>query len=65
MVISEQYNVMEKFMFKFESLERILSDINSKRTLHNDSKDFINIVRNVVGVVGEDYVYGLIKQKEF
>jgi hypothetical protein len=65
MVLSEQYNVMEKFMFKFESLERILSDLNSKRTLHNDSKDFIKIVRNVVGTVSEDYVYGLIKQKEF
>ena len=52
-------------MFKFESLERILADLNSKRTLLNDSKDFINIVRNIVGIVGEDYVYGLIRQKEF
>jgi hypothetical protein len=57
--------VMEKFMFKFESLERVVADMNSKRALLNDSKDFINIVRNIVGVVGEDYVYGLIKQKEF
>jgi len=65
MVSAEQFNVMEKFMFKFESLERIVADINGRRTLQNDSKDFINIVKNVVGVVGEDYVFGLIKQKEF
>lgn len=65
MIFADQYNVMEKFMFKFESLERILADLNSKRALQNDSRDFINITKNMVGIVGEDYVYGLIRQKDF
>lgn len=56
---------MEKFMFKFESLERIISDINSRRALTSDSKEFIEITQRIIGCVGEDYVYGLCQQKEF
>jgi len=44
-------------------LERIISDVNSKRALANDIKEFINIVKNISGVVGEDYIFGLIRQK--
>ncbi len=52
-------------MSKFESLDRILADLSSKRALQNESKNFINILRNIVGIVGEDYVYGLIRMKDF
>lgn len=39
-------------MYKYESLERILSDINSRRPLSNENKEFVNTLKNIVGVVG-------------
>lgn len=52
-------------MFKFESLEKISADINSRRALSQDNKEFVNVVKNIVGCVGEDYIFGLIQQKDF
>lgn len=40
-----------------------MADINSRRALASDSKEFVNIVRYVVGLVGDDYVLGLIQEK--
>ena len=30
-----------------------------------DAKEFVNVARCIIGAIGEDYVYGLIQQKEF
>lgn len=33
--------------------------------MSTDGKEFVTIVKNMISVIGEDYVYGLIQQKEF
>lgn len=62
--MSAQYNVMEKFMFKFDSLERIVLDINGKRSIGTDTKEFITILRPIVDLVGEEFIIGLVEQRE-
>lgn len=63
--MSEGFNVMERFMSKFDSVQRMVGELNSKRSLSQDTKEYINICKNVSGCVGEDYVVGLIQQKEY
>lgn len=52
MTLSTHFNVMEKFITKFDTLERIVTDINGKRTIGTDTKDFINILKPIVNIVG-------------
>ena len=40
------------------------AEINSRRALSNDNKEFVNLLKLVVGLVGEDYVLGLVEGKE-
>ena len=65
MKLSESFIVMEKFMYRFESLERIATESSSKRGLTQDSRDFLMIVRRLCAVVGEDYIEGLVQQKQY
>jgi hypothetical protein len=64
MLLSAQINIMEKFMVKYESLERIVTDINGRRAVGNDGKEFMNLVKNIVNVVGEEFLNGLVQQRE-
>jgi hypothetical protein len=64
MRMGEKWNVMERFMFKFESLERVASEINSRRALSNENKEFMEVLRLVLGLVGYEYLFGLIQEKE-
>ena len=64
MKMGEKMNVMERFMFKFESLERVASEINSRRALSQENKEFMEVLRLVLGLVGDEYLFGLIQEKE-
>lgn len=48
-------------MFKFENLERVATEINSRRALSNENKEFVGVLKLVIGLVGEDYLFGLIQ----
>ncbi len=64
MALSAQFNVMERFMLRFESLERIAADVNGRRAVGNESKEFISLLKNVVNIVGDEFLYGLVQQRE-
>jgi hypothetical protein len=56
---------MEKFLYKFDSLERIANENTSKKVVNQDTRDFLMISRRIVAVVGEDYIEGLVHQKQY
>jgi len=57
--------VMEKFLTKFDFIDRIIAERSSTKGLTQDSRDFLMISRCLVTVVGEDYIQGLIQQKQY
>lgn len=64
MKMSEDSIVMDRFIFRFEHFERSLFELNlKKRQLGEEGKEFMQILRNVVGVVGYDYIKGLIDER--
>jgi hypothetical protein len=43
----------------------MISEGNSKRGYSQESKDFMLISRLLAGCVGEDYIEGLVHQKQY
>jgi hypothetical protein len=61
MRMSDDVTVMERFVFKYEQFERSLFELNlKKRQLGEDSQEFISILRNVINIVGYEYIKGLV-----
>jgi hypothetical protein len=60
--MGEEMIVMEKFMTKYEFIDRNFFDANNrkKQYLMEDNKDFIHILRNIIEIVGVDYIKGLV-----
>lgn len=56
---------MERFISRFEHIEKILAEGNSKRGYTQDSKEFALICRYLVACVGLDYIEGLVQQKQY
>lgn len=56
MAMAETMVVMEKFLSKFESLEKIGTEGSSKRGYSQESKDFLAISRLVACCVSMDYI---------
>lgn len=52
-------------MSRFDHIEKMLGEANSKRGYAQDTKDFIHICRMLACSVGEDFVEGLVHQKQF
>ena len=52
-------------MTKYEFIDRSFFDSNSrkKQFLLGENKEFLHIVKNVVDMVGLDYVRGVIEEK--
>lgn len=46
-------------------MERLAAEGQSKRSYSQDSKDFMLICRLLVGCVGQDYIEGLVQQKQY
>jgi len=65
MKLSESFVVMEKFLFRFDSLERLAGESTSKKAMSQDSRDFLMITRRLAAVVGDDYIEGLVQQKQY
>ena len=65
MGLAESVVVMEKFLVKFDYLERVIGERNSKKPLSQDTRDFMLISKLVAAAVGEDYIEGLIQQKQY
>ena len=57
--------VMERWMHKFDQIERMTSELTSKRGLHPDTRDFMTISKLLEGALGEDYLEGLVSQKQY
>jgi hypothetical protein len=57
--------VMEKFLVRFDFIERVIAERSSNKGLTQDIRDFLMISRCLVAVVGEDYIQGLIQQKQY
>ena len=49
-------------MTKYEFIDRNFFDANNrkKQYLMEDNKDFIHILRNIIEIVGVDYIKGLV-----
>lgn len=67
MTYADTMVVMEKFMSRFDNLERVLSEMSAKKnmTMTGDTREFLTIVKHVVGCIGEDYIAGLVCQKAY
>lgn len=52
MGLSESMVVMERFITRFDSLDRMMMEANSKRGYSQESKDFMAICRLLAGSVG-------------
>lgn len=65
MKLAESLVVMEKFMVRFDSIERIASEGASKKGLNQDTRDFLMITKRLIVVVGDDYIEGLVQQKQY
>lgn len=65
MKLSESLVVMEKFLFRFDNLERLVGESSSKKAMSQDSRDFLMISKRLAAVVGEDYIEGLVQQKQY
>ncbi len=48
--------VMEKFINKFDYIDRIIAQRDSTKALSQDSHDFLMICKYLVAVVGESYI---------
>lgn len=57
--------VMERFITRFDFLEKMLSEGQSKRGYSQESKDFMLISRLLAACVGEDFIEGLVHQKQY
>lgn len=56
---------MDKFIHRFDSLERIAGESASRKPISQESRDFLFICKRVAAVVGEDYIEGLVQQKQY
>jgi len=65
MGLAQSITIMDKFLSKFDYVEKILADKSSKKPLPQETRDFLLISRCVAAVVGEDYIEGLIQQKQY
>lgn len=54
--MAESLVVMEKFMTRFDLVDRIIGEQSSNKPMSQDSRDFLMISRCVTSVVGEDYI---------
>lgn len=63
MSLAESVIVMDKFLAKFDYVDRIVAERSSTKPMSQDSRDFLVISRCLAAVVGEDYIEGLIQQK--
>jgi hypothetical protein len=63
MGVAEDVVVMQKFMGRFDSLEKVMAEGSSKRGQEN--KDFLRISALLTGVVGVDFIEGLVHQKQY
>ena len=52
-------------MTRFESIERIAGERASRKPMSPDTRDFILICTRLTAVVGEDYIQGLVQQKQY
>lgn len=52
MALSESIVVMDKFLIKFDNLERVINERNSKKPFSQDTRDFLLITRLVASTVG-------------
>jgi hypothetical protein len=65
MSLSETVVIMERFINRFDSLDRLAMEGQSKRGYTQESKEFILISRLLAGCVGVDYIEGLVQQKQY
>jgi hypothetical protein len=56
MGMAESLVVMDKFLIRFDFVERIIGEQSSKKPISQDSRDFLTISRCLTAVVGEDYI---------
>jgi len=45
--------------------ERLAGESTSKKAVSQDSRDFLMITRRLAAVVGDDYIEGLVQQKQY
>lgn len=64
MSMSETIVVMERFLSRFDQIERLAVE-SSKKTASQDTRDFAQICRYLGCIVGEDYIAGLVHQKQY
>ena len=64
MRLSDDSVIMERFILKFQLFEKSLFELNQKkRQLGEDNQEFIIILKNLVNVVGYEYIKGLVDEK--
>ena len=65
MELSEKMVVMERFMGEYTHIDKATAEGTSKRAYTQDSKDFLKISALLSGVVGVDFIEGLVHQKQY
>jgi hypothetical protein len=56
MGMAESLVVMDKFLTRFDFVERINAEQSSNKPMSQDSRDFLITSRCLAAVVGEDYI---------
>lgn len=65
MSLSESMVIMERFINRFDSLDRMSIEGQSKRGYSQETKEFILISKLLAGCVSVDYIEGLVQQKQY